>query len=173
VPLTPTDHYAYVANELCEEFDDYPEWMSCQDGRWRSAISRAYYSVFLALKERLIAARPTEFPKRFPRVDVHSKVRKAVGAVLGTAPGSLATALRELAERRTDADYEWWSLPVRELDVMRHLSRAKRVRARIAALSEVQVGSIAFELMHIEREEQAKQLGTRGSAQPGTNIAEN
>jgi hypothetical protein len=114
------------------------------------------------LKQRLIAARPTEFPKLFPPAEVHNRVRKAVGNVLGTAPGSLATALRELAEGRTDADYEWWSVPMRELDVVRHLSRAKRVRAEIAALTDAQVGSIALELVNIDREEQAKRASTHG-----------
>lgn len=161
--MTPTEHYATVANELCEEFEDSPEWTSCQPGRWRSAISRAYYSVFLALKERLIAARPVEFSRRFPRVDVHRKVRKAVGNVLGTAPGSLANALRALSERRTDADYDWWSVAVRKNDVVTHLSRAKRARAKIAALSDAQVGAIALELVNIEREERTKKAGERGS----------
>lgn len=156
LPLTPTEHYAAVAEELVVEFDDdAPEWNACQMGRWRSAISRAYYSVFLAFKQRLIEARRGDFPKSFPRVDVHRKLRQAVGNVLGTGPGSLSSTLRELSEKRTDADYDWWLAKVLEADVTAHLRRAERICVQIRALPETKLREIAHELVRIDQADAA------------------
>lgn len=153
-PTSPSEQYAFVATRLTAEAEADAQWTACRKGRWRSAISRAYYSVFLALKARLIEARPTEFPRDFPRADVHKKVREAVGLVLGKAPGSLAYMLRELSEARTAADYEWWDgTKVLEADVRMNLDRAERLCGVIDKIDAAQMKDIARELARIERDD--------------------
>jgi uncharacterized protein (UPF0332 family) len=123
-------------------------------GRWRSAVSRAYYSAFLALKDRLIAARPTDFPKEFPEKDVHRKLGAAIKAVLGSAPGSIADRLSRLSRARNDADYDWTTRLV-HTDVNTHLGRAKQLRRDIDALDAGVIADIAQNLVMTERAERA------------------
>lgn len=78
------------------------DWSACQESRARSAISRAYYAVFRALKHDLTAVRPS---LKFPEQNVHRRVRIAIEDVLGHEH-PLASHLRGLVRKRVDADYD-------------------------------------------------------------------
>ena len=81
---------------------DTGEWDGMPEARRRSAVNRAYYSLFLFVKTRLEGARRGF---KLPRVAVHTKVRRALEDELGH--GHLITqGFRDLQRDRATADYD-------------------------------------------------------------------
>ena len=82
---------------------DVGVWSGCGDARLRSSVSRAYYSVFLRLKDRLIKSGLLK--RSFPEGASHDKLYRAVRDGLGPNKG-LTQKLRVLRSERGRADYE-------------------------------------------------------------------
>ena len=137
-----------VAELLLEEAadDSDVEWSSCADARLRSATSRSYYAAFLVLKTRLLEAR--RWPS-FPSHEVHSKLRNAVGNVLGVEH-PLVNDLKALRRERGDADYDL-ACGVSQARAETIVDRGGRALRRIAALTPQQVTDIAAELAALDR----------------------
>jgi hypothetical protein len=108
---TPTfkDDFRVVADYLlAEDPDGDPDWRDCANSRARSAVSRAYYAVFLHLKYALIDADDTwrRRPTSFPSVGVHGLLSSALRTVLSES-NSLVKSFEQLRLARAPADYEW------------------------------------------------------------------
>jgi uncharacterized protein (UPF0332 family) len=75
---------------------------ACVEARQRSAISRAYYSVFIVARNRLqeILGRP------YKRRTVHQDVRQDLETGTGTSWIELAALLDLMSEHRSNADYD-------------------------------------------------------------------
>lgn len=102
-PLQDAD-FAEVGDFLITSPPDIEldRWSECEDARSRSAISRSYYAVFLALKAKLSSVRRQW---TFPQVDVHRKLHQALLDELG-AGHQLVIGIRSLLRSRKRADYE-------------------------------------------------------------------
>jgi hypothetical protein len=111
------------------------DWKQIIDARCRSATSRAYYAVFLALKNRVLQERPTF---AFPELDAHSIVRRAIEHMYG-ANHALPLALKGLLERRKKSDYQLDGPGDPEAGVAPLLASAKAALATIAGWNSQQV----------------------------------
>lgn len=111
---------------------DAAVWDGCLDARHRSTLSRAYYSVFLSLKLRIVEAALTKDP--FPEHDVHAVLFRAVREALGSSH-RLTRKLSALRADRRHADYDLDMDLDRERTESR-LDDAHDAIADIAALSQ-------------------------------------
>jgi len=102
VPFDVSDVFL-VAECLSCDHDEIPldYWGKTHQGRWRSAVSRAYYSVFLELKKIVRTERPGF---RIPKEGVHETMRDALDATRGVTEG-FRGAFLTLRRKREDADY--------------------------------------------------------------------
>lgn len=99
------------SDEEDDQAFDEAFWDGCEKGRFKSAVSRAYYHAFQVVKHELLAARA--FP--FPQSDIHAKLlhvfRKSSLPSLADADRDTARrighTLRQLLRLRGAADYEW------------------------------------------------------------------
>jgi uncharacterized protein (UPF0332 family) len=138
------DTFLTVADYLVAETvprDDDPSWTACENARARAAVSRAYYSVFIALKLRL---KPElhRIKRRFPSNDAHYRLLSALRAA---SHSSLAASLEELRRAREDADYEWessWS----KLQARDFVRKGHQLMKRVVALSDAAIRRIAREI---------------------------
>lgn len=98
--------YPDIAEALLEVAASVPpdpaRWDEAEDARFRSAVNRAYYGLFVYLKVKLEPARKGW---TFPERGVHRHLRLALGEALGwTHPVYQAVVL--LQRERSRADYE-------------------------------------------------------------------
>jgi len=118
-PPTKTDNFLHVATALLDEVEgteaEIAEWNGCENARFRAAISRAYYAVFLEVKYRVIGLRPEwrHSLENFPRAKVHGIVEKALRAA--RRGQLLSRNFRQLSDSRKNADYDWSSLYRRDM----------------------------------------------------------
>lgn len=98
--------FAEVAEFLLEESGEASSgpdlWRDIEEARCRSAVSRAYYSLFLHLKERIEPAR-RDFS--FPKDGIHTVLRLALEEELGSGH-PLVQAIKRLWFNRKNCDYE-------------------------------------------------------------------
>lgn len=99
-PPTVHDVAIHLASPAGES--ELTKWQSLVDARCRSARSRAYYSVFLAMKNRVLLQRPGfDFPSR----DAHATILGAVGSFYAQTH-RFTIVLKGLLGLRKKADYE-------------------------------------------------------------------
>ena len=91
--ILPCEHGELVADD----------WRDTADARFRSSVSRAYYSVFHSLRARLLSV--GNFPMGFPEGGVHGKLKKALQDVLGRND-RLTRSFKSICEDRDRADYD-------------------------------------------------------------------
>ncbi len=130
---------------LCEKHDEIkePSWSAVVEERLRSASSRAYYSVFLALKGRVLRVHPFA-PKGFPRKRVHYEIRRALEVVFSAAH-SIPRDFKALLNSRGVCDYEF-SLPSGVGIAPEDCELAQDLLERIGDLGDPEVVRIATEL---------------------------
>jgi len=131
-----------VAANLCENHSDIDtsSWTDVADERQRSAVSRAYYSAFLALKQRILKAKNWK-DADFPEDGAHTKLIRAVRKSLGDRH-KIAMKLRSLKSARGDADY----IAAAEIDhgfAVDRVDDAHDLLDWIANLSESKIADIA------------------------------
>lgn len=100
VPSTFHDVAQHLRAQSCECVDD--TWDRIANARCRTTRSRAYYAVFLAIKDRVTTHRATF---RFPEEAVHATVLNAVRHVFDKK-SRISLVLSSLIDQRKDADYE-------------------------------------------------------------------
>lgn len=147
--LFVADDFASVADlvRLALGKIDPATWDDCEAARARTAVSRAYYAVFLQLKGKLLGARTwTEFPRK----DVHRKLTDALTAALGGSH-KLVLLYRPLLNKRKLADYDAGReiLPVTAESMA---TSAWTALDEIDALSPAEIRRIADNLYDIDRE---------------------
>jgi len=97
------------------------------EGDWRSAVSRAYYSVFLTLRQPL--------EKVFGPGLLHEKVIKELQSSTNPDIRSLGDQLRSFKRQRADADYDM-EREIREQQADDALSTATLLFQAIAEIGE-------------------------------------
>jgi hypothetical protein len=131
-PPTDKDNFLRVATALLDDVEgtaaEVAEWAGCENARFRAAVSRAYYTVLLEVKYRVIDLRPEwrQSPESFPRNRIHGILADAIRAA--RSGYTLSRGLRQLSTSRKDADYVWDSVyrretAERELDLAHKLLR--------------------------------------------------
>jgi uncharacterized protein (UPF0332 family) len=153
-PPTPTDNFLHVAVALLDDVEgteaEVAEWVGCENARFRTAVSRAYYAVFLEMKYRVIGLRPEwrRSPATFPKIKVHGIFEQAIQA----APSGkiLSRGIRQLSDLRKNADYEW------NASYQRHraeqaLILARTLLADLSRLTERDWQAIADRLHSLDR----------------------
>jgi uncharacterized protein (UPF0332 family) len=152
-PPTKTDNFLHVATALLDEVEgteaEVAEWNGCENARFRAAVSRAYYAVFLEVKYRVIDLRPEwrHSPAKFPKVKIHGIVEKALQAV--NRGQLLSRNYRQLSDSRKDADYNWSSAYRRERAEV-ELNVARTLLADLSRLTERDWQAIADRLHSLE-----------------------
>ena len=141
--LDPTDVY-HVADQLPLQKNEIDEdtWADCESARYRSTVSRAYYSVFLNLKAVLIES--NKLPGPFPESGVHGKLHRALKNSIGPTH-ALTKKLDKLRTLRTNADYDL------DMDIDLELAEtcvddADEAATIIETLDSVSISRIAKEL---------------------------
>lgn len=149
-----TDNFNVVAGLLIDAFEHLDEeefdalWERAGNSRVRSAVSRAYYSVFLALKYRLSRFR-AEWPRNFPRNAVHAKVQRALSGALGVSH-ALTGNFKQMERARSFADYDW-THPSRLGEARSAIQVARESLTYIDQLTDDELRKLAGELAHIDR----------------------
>ncbi|MDB4949630.1 MAG: hypothetical protein JWM27_2279 [Gemmatimonadetes bacterium] len=135
---TEADNFFHVADALLDELDGSPaevaEWEACANARYRAAISRAYYAVFLEIKYGVLPLRDEwlRASQTFPRHQVH---RRFVDAIRAVPDGHrLARDLNQLSKSRNAADYVW-DAPYHRTHVEQELKVARRLLGELARLT--------------------------------------
>jgi uncharacterized protein (UPF0332 family) len=134
-----------LADELHEDSAagiDPAAWAGCDVERWRSAISRGYYALFLHLKIALLDSGFLKFP--FPESGAHSAVSRAVRAALKPYH-PVAQKLVSLKLEREFADYSI-ALDVDKSYAQDRLDEAYDAMGAIDSLKPVQLQAIADKL---------------------------
>lgn len=140
---------ATVADNLLRFTDDIAvdEWAECEQARTRSAASRGYYSVLLAVKRRVLALDPDfDFPTR----GVHGTVRIAVGRSLGER-SFLFQSLRILWDARVHADYDLVGT-VSLKSAEDYVDRALDALSGVGGLTDADVRKIAQKILAVKVE---------------------
>ena len=148
-----TDNFRIVAERLLDELEDDESeearaWLGCENARFRSAVSRAYYAAMLDLKYRLVVhMRDVAFPSR----GVHGHLQRAVRDGLKSGPRRshgyiVANKLRDLSGWRNEADYDWASA-FRIETVEEALDLADELRSDFGNLTPNELYTIARALM--------------------------
>ena len=75
---------------------------TAEEARQRCALSRAYYSAFISVRNRL----QTVLGKRYDRGTVHSEVRNDLADSSVSVWQDVASLLETMAEHRCNADYD-------------------------------------------------------------------
>jgi hypothetical protein len=151
---TSKDNFLHVATALLDDVEGTPaevaEWAGCENARCRTAVSRAYYAVFLEVKYRVIGLRPEwrRSPRSFPRLRVHGILASAIQAA--RSGKALSQDLRQLSVARKDADYDWNSVYRRDHTEV-ELELARRLLADLSRLTEHDWQSIADRLHSLDR----------------------
>lgn len=93
-----------VANLLHFEhaYLESEDWEDCGEARYRSSVSRAFYSLFHRLRARLMVT--GRFPAGFPEGGAHGKIKKALRVKLRGS--QLTTRYIALCDERDLADYD-------------------------------------------------------------------
>jgi hypothetical protein len=153
-PPTNKDNFLHVATALLDDVEGTPaevaEWAGCENARCRTAVSRAYYAVFLKVKYRVLSLRPEwrRSPQSFPRFRVHGILANAIQAA--RSGKALSQDLRQLSAARKDADYDWNSVYRRD-DAEVELDLARTLLADLSRLTEREWQAIADRLHSLDR----------------------
>jgi uncharacterized protein (UPF0332 family) len=121
-------------------------WLNIEEARSRSAISRAYYAVFRALKSRLIDERVEwkSNARAFPQRSVRSCLKSALEEELG-AKHDLVAAVKFLLRERNRSDYDFAPETV-PADADDDIELGEKAIEQVRALTASQLASIAFHL---------------------------
>jgi len=148
-PFSPPDFVGVADSILSAERGDdaaAQEWNRIADARARTAISRAYYAIFLRFKEHLRGKRVGwKFPEKAP----HTILLLSVGRVLGQG-SQLTLGLRRLLDQRGDSDYDLGvSKNVRTAG--RLVDEAEDLIPLVDELPEETLAELAFEMQQQEK----------------------
>ncbi len=153
-PPTSADNFLHVAAALLDDVEgtdaEIAEWVGCENARYRAAISRAYYAVFLDMKYRVIGLRPEwrHSPQSFPKIRVHDILASAIRAArFGSA---LSHDMRQLSTARKHADYEWDARYRRER-AEKNLDLAQQLLAEFSRLTRKEWQAVADRLHILDR----------------------
>jgi hypothetical protein len=148
-PLSVED-FSNLADFLLESAATVPSnhagWDDAENARFRSAVNRVYYGLFIYLKFKV---EPTRHAWTFPQRSVHRHLRLALQNVLqSTHP--LVQAVKLLQRERGKADYELrHSLRLDEVEDLIDAATDALVEAQ--QLTPAQLAKVADELYDLDR----------------------